>query len=520
MNSRKVFCLICLAFAGCGDQADDLTTPVELTGQPVALDSQLVFISGGSREAFLLDVTQKRLSGEAKRAALPYGAIKAERRLGTHDEALVVCSGRRGSAEADAEPSTLAMIDGRGRVQRYELGDAAFDTLVQSEDGRYAVLYNSGTNTGRTLRNVNELVVVDLERDPRDTRAVTSKTPEGLAHEFDRAVISPELPIAGESRRLLLLLSAAEITLFDLNHLDRRGTIVELGEGQGRMPKPTQVLFGTDEPVLYVRGENANDVFVFRLEPRSSDAGLNDFRPTLNPLGAGVSPRDMALFGAEDSPQVLVVGRSSEARSIDPRSGKTLVTPLPGAADHIRLFEGTSPKDSQVRTRALVYADGGTSLMFVDLEGMRDRPDRAVEPLELSAAVTSVIDIGRPNALIITHAKGITLVDLEQRTATPIAAKDALEGALFDGPTQHLWVATQQQPWVATFDLQSGETGEVPLDATVKHLVPFFEAGKLAIVHPSDIGYVTVIDTENPSRDSARSVRGFLVAGLLDRGDE
>jgi hypothetical protein len=511
------FIVVALLAAACGGQ-DDVDQPVALTGEPVALDRHLLLISGDARKGFLLDVASRQPSAAAKQVELPYGALRAERRR-EHDEALVICVGRRDSAEARAEPSTLAVIESDGGVRRYVLGATPFDQLVQAEDGRYAVLYRGKDGPGRTLQNVNELVVVDLDKSPSDDDAVTSKTPEGLAHAFERALVSPELPIAGEMRRLLVLLSAAEITLFDLNHLDRRGTIVELGEGEGRMPQPTQVLFGTNEPVLYVRGDNADDVFVFRLEARTGDAALNDFRPTLNPLGAGRAPRDMALFGATAEPQVFVVGRSAEARAIDPRSGKTQVVTLPAPADHIRLFQAASPKDTQVRTRALVYSDKSQMLMFVDLEGVRERPDRSLESLQLTQPVTSVIEINRPNAVIVTHPQGITLLDLEQRTATPIAANGQLEGALFDERTERLWVATQDDTWVGTLDLTSGETGEVLLDSTVQNLVPFFEAGKLAIVHPSRLGYVTLLDTRDPSRERATSVRGFFVAGILDRGE-
>lgn len=528
-----------LLLAGaCGGQSDEVHESIELTGNPVALDEQLVLISSNARAGFLLNVAGRLPSAVAKRVELPFGALRAERRrepecvatgdCPARDEALVICVGRRDSAEAEAEPATLAVIGGDASVRSYTLGATPFDTLVQSGDGRYAVLYRGKDRPGRTLQNVNELVVIDLDKDPDDAGAVTSKTPEGLAHAFERAEISPVLPIAGENRRLLVLLSAAEITLFDLDHLDRRGTIVELSASDGRMPQPKQVLFGKDQPVLYVRGDNADDVFVFRLEARTVDEpGLNDFRPTLNPLGAGKGPRDMALFEDGTDPQVFVVGLSAEARSIDPRSGKTQIVPLPGPGQHIRLFEGSAPKDMQERTRALVWGEANRTLMFVDLQGVRDRPDRALETLTLSDDVTSVIErappgipeLERPNELILTHAQGITLLDLEQRTATPIAADGALEGAVFDPRTDRLWVATKNTQWVGTLDLTSGETGEVRLDAEVQHLVPFFEAGKLAIVHQSKIGYVTVIDTDEPSRDRARSVRGFLVAGVLDQGD-
>lgn len=512
-----------LMAAACGGSGD-FDEPVVLTGDPVALDSHLLLISGGARKGFLLDVATPTPKAAATVVELPFGALLAARQ-NAHDAALVVCTGRRDSLEERAEPSTLAVIESDGTVRNYELGATPFDTLVQSADGRYAVLYRATDKGGRTLQNVNELVVVDLDKPEGDDTAVTSKTPEGLAHAFTRALITTPLSIAGETRQLLVLLSSAEITLFDLNHVDRRGTIVELGEGEGRMPMPTQVLFGADEPVLYVRGDNANDVFVFRLEARAQEGDLNDFRPTLNPLGAGNAPRDMALFGPSDAPDVFVVGQSSEARAIDPRSGKTQVATLPGPADHIRVFQGISPKDTQMKTRALVYGEKSQTLAFVDVDGLRERPDRSIESLQITQPVTSVIEINRPDGmvdrpkpLVLTHAQGITLLDVEQRSATPIAANGQLEGALYDSKTQRLWVATKADTWVGTLDLVSGETGEVLLDAPVQNLVPFFNVGKLAIVHNNALGYVTVLDTSEPSRDTAKSLRGFFVNGILDRG--
>ncbi len=43
-----------------------------------------------------------------------------------------------------------------------------------------------------------------------------------------------------------------------------------------------------------------------------------------------------------------------------------------------------------------------------------------------------------------------------------------------------------------------------------------FSAGKVAILHDSDVGYLTVLDAREPMRDTAQSVRGFYVSGLLD----
>jgi hypothetical protein len=519
MNSWLSGALLLLLAAGCGQQAAELDQPVSLTGPAVALNERLLLISGPGRRAFLLEALRKQPPTRAQQIELPFGALSAQRRLGDHDEALVICAGRRDSAEAAAEPATLTVIQGDGNRRNYELGDTPFDALVQSADGRYAVLYRSHERQGRTLQNVNELVVVDLTLRPGDDGAVTSKTPEGLTHAFTGAVISPEMMIAGELRHLLLLLSAAEITIFDLEHLDRRGTIVELGAASGRMPQPAQVLFGAAEPALYVRGDDADDVFVLRLEPRAGDADLNDFRPTINPLGAGVLPRDMAVFGPDDAQQLLVVSRDGQARVIDPRSDNTLPVSLPFTADHVRLFEAAAPGDSQPRTRALLYADKGQDVVFLELQNLAGRRVHELETLQLPADVKSVMEIDRPDTLVITHERSVTLLNLAQRTATPVAADEQLANALFDPKNERLWVATAAQPRVGMLDLDGGRTGELLLDAEVRDLVPFFAAGRLLVVHPSSVGYVTFVDTATPDRKHASSLRGFLLSDILDRGE-
>jgi hypothetical protein len=40
----------------------------------------------------------------------------------------------------------------------------------------------------------------------------------------------------------------------------------------------------------------------------------------------------------------------------------------------------------------------------------------------------------------------------------------------------------------------------------------------VAILHPSQVGHLTVLDADTPTREAARSIRGFLAAGLLNGG--
>ena len=518
-NTSRLSAVLCLCALGCGDQTEFAHTAVNASEAPIALDSQLVFVDGDNQRAYLLDVGRARVEATTKQVKLAAGARLSERRLGVdHDEVLILCAGQRGSADLEEEQAALVAIDGSGKSRTYTLGTTPFNALQQSDDGRYAILYRTGKEISRTLNNPNELVVVDLDLAPDDEHAVTRKTPDGLGHTLTRVIVSPTMLIAGHDRRLLVVLSAAEVTLFDLSHLDRRPTIVQLDET--RLINPSQVVFGTPNPTLYVRADSSDNIFMFRFEPHNNPGG-NDFRPTINPIGGGSGPRDMKLFGeGTDQRLVVVAENSSQALVIDPSSSKTTALKLSMPAQHIVLFVATSPRDTQTRTRAVLYADNRNSVTFLDLNDLANSPEDKLEVLALGNPITSVIqlpDEANVNELVFLHAQGVTLLSLAERTLTPISASGALTGAIFDPQHKRLWVGPAQTPWVGTLDLDTGRTDEIRLDADIRLIVPMFKAKRLAVVHGSEIGYVTFLDLDNPTRDSALSVRGFFVSGSFDR---
>jgi hypothetical protein len=534
-NTSRLSAVLCLCLFGCGDQTEFVHTGVNASALPIALDTQLVFVDGSNQRAYLLDAAKARPDATAKRVELPAGASLSERRrerlctegnavaadctVVRHDEALILCAGQRGGPEQDAEQAALVAIDGAGKSRTYSLGTTPFNTLEQSDDGRYAVLYRSGKDSSRTLNNPNELVVVDLDKAPDEEDAVTRKTPDGLGHTLTRVIVSPSMRIAKEDRRLLVVLSAAEVTLFDLNHLDRRATIVQLDET--RLINPVQVLFGNPNPTLYVRAANSDNIFMFRFEMQGDNPGGNDFRPTINPIGGGSGPRDMVLFGEGVDERLLVIAEnSSQALVIDPSSSKTTALKLAMPPQHIVLFTASSPRDAQTRTRAVLYADNRNSVTFLDLNDLADSPEDKLEVLPLENPIASMISLVDENELVFLHAQGVTLLNLAERTLTPISASGALSGAIFDPLHKRLWVGPAGTPWVGTLDLETGKTDEIRLDADIRAIVPMIEAKRLAVLHGSELGYVTFLDLDNPTRDSAVSVRGFFISGSFDRGAE
>ena len=524
------FALLQLCAGGaCGGRDSGLEEPLDLLGEPVALQNKLVFVDGSGDRAYVLDVSGKQPASEAQTVELPHAPLLSVRR-NAKNEALILTQGRRADSKQEAEPAELVALSSSGKLRRYVLGNP-FDRMVQSEDGRYALLFKSGS-AERLLDNPNEIAVVDLDGAPGDKNP-RLRTLRSFADSPLAAVYSPQMTIVGEQRRLLVVLSHKNVTLLDLDHLDRRETTVQLSSVNGQAAEPAQVVFSPDRPELYVRGAGSSDVFVFNLSERpggteDADGGdpHNDFRPSIDQLGVGGTPSDMKLYPADSGTRLLVLSAASQQASVvDADTSQLTNVALPTTASHVLLFSATSPRDNAVSTRALLYDDNASSLLFMDLADIEQRGSRNLEQVALDQPIVKLIAIPEERRVLVLHSQGVSLVDLAARTVSPLSSDRKLDDALFDAKHHRLWVGPAGQPFVGYLDLesdaqnQSGDTHELLLDASIDQLVPMFDDNRLAIVHDSPAGYVTLLDARSPSRETATSVRGFFLAGLLDRGE-
>ena len=514
--------LLLLILAGCGGRDDAYTQKVPQFRPAVAFDEKLLWIDADveAHRAYLLDV-KGDLEPAIEAINLPVGPSNTWRRNGDHDETLVLCAGRRGSADDEPAPAVLAAVEASGKVREYALGDP-FGNVIQSSDGRFAFLLKSG-QADRLLDNPNAVAIVDLEADPDDDEAVTLRTLRSFGDSPHTVRFSPSIPVLGDQRRLAVALSRSTVTLIDLDHLDRRETSVQLS-GATSDVEPAQVIFSERDGSLYLRGDASDDVFVFQLErrpdDRSEDGGpRNDFRPSINQLVVGGRPNDLALYDTSDGDERLLVVASNPnlLAIVDAASSRVTTVPLPSSQGQILLFDAESPSDAEVSTRALLYNQGSNRLTFVDLENIEERTTRNVEELTLEAGVTQVIPLLDEGRVLFLHgAQFVSILDLAARTIAPIRGETVLSDAVFDQARARFWVAPQGQDRIAWFDLETGDTPEVRLDAVIQQFVPVLAAGKLAVVHNDPLGYVTVLDAANPSRERAGSIRSFLLADALD----
>jgi hypothetical protein len=262
------------------------------------------------------------------------------------------------------------------------------------------------------------------------------------------------------------------------------------------------------------------DVFVVQLTERLEvDLEKLDFAVSLNQLGAGGTPQDMTLYGSGETRRLLVAA-GNQALIIDANTSRVTAVPLDQSATRVLLFDAAAPFDSSVEKRALLYAPDGNSLTFLDLDRAEERGARSTEMLTLGSAFKSLLPLpNSPGFVLAVHTNGVSLVDLADRTVTPISVNANLEDAIPDPVLNRAWLVPPGQPRVGYLDLDTFHPDEVRLDADIRYALPLTraEVPRFVAVHDSPLGHVTILDGSEPKDlKSAVSLQGFLVSGALD----
>ncbi len=498
---------------------------------PVAAAGQLVYVERSSRAAYILDFATRQ--PRLRQVEVGADASSLQTRPG-HDDAVILSRGVRGDIGIEPEPAQLTVVPMNATLhpRSYTLG-SPFNAFEMTSDGRFAfVYYRQQQNLGRLLFNPNEIAIVDLNALPGAGNPV-SRTVRSFGDVPEGVIFSPEMTLADGPRNLAVVLSSAYITLIDLNHLDRPEVTVRLTlPGDTRAIEPRQVLFDTENSTLYVRADQSDDVYVLPLiaiPPDERTTG-NDFRPTVNQLGVGRLPSDMVLFGEGTARRLLVSSAGTPTASvIDARSNRVTQISLGNRATRILLFNGRSPHDPTQRTRALLFADDSSTsaVSFVDLELIEERRSRNVEPVQLTGPIVASVPVISQNVLLLQHnnvsgAAGLSLLRLDDRTASPIYAEVSLANAAFGIDQQVLWLGSPRSDRVGFIDLNTFHPGEVRLDQPVISLVPLTGDAtghrRVVAVHDGIGGVITVLDGNDPQRATSTSYEGFLFTDLVERG--
>lgn len=507
---------------GCGDTGSLLSRPINLL-PPAAVGRSIVFIDPSQHVATIVDADD--LTAEPTRITLPQQPQPLVPRPGSK-EALVLCRGASDDPRNEDEAAALVVLNETGEVRRYPL-DTRFNAMTVSDDGDYAMLFfRDSDSSGSFVFNPNEVAVIDLTTDFVDETNPYSRTLRSFGNAPSQIVFSPELTIDDSPRRLAVVLFKTGVLLFDLDHLDRPEYTIELATGTDRTIDLAQVVFDSTLGRLYLRGDSSSDVYVLTLTATTPTDGGNDFAPSLNQLGIGAVPIDMALYGSEVDRRLLAITAGSQAVVVDANTSRTTAIPLPVSATSVQIYSATSPSDPVEEERAVLYDAGGTSVMFLDLRDVEERRARNLETLSVGSTYNAATTLG-PRLVLLTHTgTGLSLLNLEERTASPISSPQNLSNAVSDTIARKLWLAPPGQTQLGFLDLADDfHPGVVDLSRPITSLVQIEGEGPepplLAVIHKSTVGHITVLDRNKPTNLTlAHAARGFLLQNILDRAEE
>jgi hypothetical protein len=301
--------------------------------------------------------------------------------------------------------------------------------------------------------------------------------------------------------------------------------------------KPVQVLFEardpTQDPAIFVRSEASTDIVALRLLPSPPPRAerSNDFRPVLSLLGATSTPSDMALFAAggvagDTGARLLVLSPStSEASVIDPRTSRVTTFKLDAPAQQVLLFEAASPAEPTRRPRALLLSAGGAQVGFLDLDRLEELRGRNLELRPMSGKMSQFMPLVE-RGVVVAHngsgSGGLSVIDLERRTVAPLVTEPLHALQPGAAATDDLWLVPNARNRLGLLHLGRLVAEEVHLDLTVQSVLPLAPTagGKryVAVDHGQAAGGVTLLDADKPAREGARSLVGFLLTDILERG--
>jgi len=492
---------------GCSDQGPERLPAVSNAGAH-AIENGLLFLDETEPQGYVLDFTQK--DAKVKQIDLPEGDKTALQRPGQAQDQVVllttgVAADRSAGANDPEVEAHLVLIDRTGEKSRYPLG-SRFGSFVLSGDGRYAVAYApaAGFSFGTSI------AVVDLDAVPQvgtNPRLINVTSLDGQVPA--RFVFSP----AELERRFLVTLATDYVNLIDLQHLERGEVTIPLTlPGSGASLVPNDILFDGDQ--IYIQSTGASDVLVAQLTDTPLDVNAHGFEVSLLSLPAGAYLRGIALIGKDETQRLLALSDGG-ARVIDPRTGNGVDLALNGAYEEALSFEASSPSDARSGKRVLLYGSD-SRVAFLDVSESGEIGSGDQEEIPLPAGVESAFPLLENRQIVLTHRSDqVSLVDLEARTVSPLTLDTAVFSTLLDAERARLWITTLDGS-LGTLDLDSLVPSRILLEGEAKQLVLVRgESTRMAVVHPSESGFVTLLDADKPSLSGAKALLGFFWNGVL-----
>ncbi len=500
---------------GCGERDERFETPPQIVAV-APLGDELLFIDRESSTAHAVKVLASKPRAAAVRLPLPTGPSLAANRAG-QTELLVLGEGKRDEFGERVDAPALAVLK-PGRVDRRYEFDVPYAKVSQSPEGHYAVLWEvpPDAQEAELLTDTNRVALVDLEHKPSEANP-SNRSLRSLGGPLQGVFVTPPMNVAGRTRSLALFTFPKGLSIWDLTTPSRSEITAELSNLAGNLVV-SDIEVDTEAGKLYYAAQGSTDAYVLSFGPSKGDTE-NDFAPSFNQLQLGSAPAsDLILFGETEEQRVLAATGSAIV-IVDADSSRLVPVALRHRAETILGFEGKSPRQNEIRPRALVYAAGASSVSFVDLDDVETTTTRAVETLDLGYLVASVTPLNQGRALVTFSDTAVGVLDLESRRFQPIGTTQPSLAMTVEPEGVRVWTGAQGDNRLGTFDSQTLQMDSIALDLPIQSFFLFGAEKKRRVVvtHQSSIGALTVVDANSLSRQNCRMLEGFLLDGWVDR---
>src|SRR6185295_15332925 len=479
-----------LAALGCGGRSDryDLSF-----GADDALGLRHALVLGDDPLQRVV-VVQTDGVGDLRSHELPVGQHRVSMLPDVTGERLLVLSaGIQPRLEAGDELPSLSLIDTRGepRIEaRYELS-APFASLTQDPRGKWAVLSGATENL---VTNPNQLVLIDLENPNFEPY---TKTIRSFGAAPERFQFTDALDVPGGARRFLIVQTNQDVTLVDLEDLDRPEITVGLPRtpsGAAGRPLDVVVQSVADSPErfdarLAIRLQNDPNLVLVDFTP--SDGGSQPFNLTLNLVDVGSPPSALEFVATDGGVRLaaLVPGKL-EAALVEPATTRVERLSLPRAFDHLNKVGSPAGLLGDV---ALLWSQNQNAVAVWSLGKTDNQAFRSIDLLNLDAQVSQVFDVpgdtlGRRKLLQAPDSRFFVL-DLERRQSFPMLSSGALSLAVADDG-QRAWAFQPGSARLAKIDLATLEPTSLTIERPIGQVFDLAsstdESRTLIALHASD----------------------------------
>jgi hypothetical protein len=429
----------------------------------------------------------------------------------------------------------------------YDLG-SPFTTVDLSEDGRFAIAwFEPGSTSDLIVRNNNEMAIVDLGRDAcaADDDSCTANPQliplRSLGSRPFRVEFAPPFTLRSQERRLALIMSEGYVTLLELDGFDPEAPnlnekVVRFAPGATDAPPvPVKVVWTDDDAAddddffAFVLTRGSNDIIGLNLLAGEDPDALDRPRisPSLNQLTAGRGPVDIQVYRDRDQARKLLALNAGDRTLsvIDVATSDTVHVPLEEYGTKIQLYDAVNDDTDRVEQFALLYSDDSAnrSLQFVELETVEVRRTRAIKTLHLDRGLTELRmteAIGDIPRAVLLHAGGssLSILNLERRFVTPLDVSSSISDYTF-ADEQTLLTVLSGQPYITFIDMQTGHPSLVELDMAAASVRVVAATNSVIVDHGDQLGAVTILRLDRPSRDESTTVFGIAAHDLFELED-